>query len=142
MKPSKLINSPIFQNSLLIYNSLICVDILIALFGYSFFLYLQLLQIPNVDDQILSPTNKQQERKHDFALSSLLLRKKDEVIDDLSLSLSVRPREKSDTTSISENSKTISSIPKIELEECLGTSRSVMNLDLCISANHSSRELV
>lgn len=122
---------------------MICVDILIALFGYSFFLYLQLLQIPNVDDQILSPTNKQQERKHGLALSSLLLRQKDEVIDDLSLSLSMRPRKKSNTASISENSKTISSIPKIELKECLGTSRSVMNLDLCISAyQYSCRELM
>lgn len=114
----------------------------IALFGYSFFLYLQLLQIPNVDDQILSPTNKHQKMKHGFALSSQLLRKKDEVIDDLSLSLSVRPRKKSNTPSISENSKTISSIPKIELKECLGSSRSLLNLDLCISAYHSCRELV
>ncbi|XXG71962.1 hypothetical protein AAC387_Pa07g1173 [Persea americana] len=102
----------------------------------------KLLKIPNVDDQILSPTNKQQKMKHGFALSSQLLRKKDEVIDDLSLSLSVRPRKKSNTPSISENSKTISSIPKIELKECLGSSRSLLNLDLCISAYHSCRELV
>lgn len=120
---------------MLIYNSFfLCryFDIIIWL----------LLQIPNVDDQILSPTNKQQERKHGFALSSLLLRKRDEVIDDLSLSLSVRPRKKSNAASISENSKTISSIPKIELKECLGTPRSIMNLDLSISAYHSYPELV
>lgn len=98
------------------------------------------MQILHVDDRFLTPTKKlKKENKHDFALSNLPLSKRDEVIDDLSLSLSVHP---TPPLTNEKRESNVSSNPRIDSKECLRSSqRNVMNLDLSISFCGSFHEL-
>lgn len=106
------------------------------------------MQIANVDDLQHTATRKHNhEERHDFR--SFLLQslnkehgKEEEGVDDLSLSLSFNPIQRSNTPSMSENSEGISSLSKSDFNECSGSTRSNINLDLSISVYDSYHDIM
>lgn len=108
-------------------------------------------KIADADDRQLTPTPSTKRKSEEYEFESLLWHsvtqecggKEDDGIDSLSLSLSLRPTQKSynAASSLSENSETISSFPKFEFKECsLSSPGKNINLDLSISIYGSCHE--
>ncbi|XXG60173.1 hypothetical protein AAC387_Pa04g2140 [Persea americana] len=115
--------------------------------GYTMVGESDLFKIANVDDlQHTPPRNHNHEERHDF--QSFLLQslnkehgKDEEGVDDLSLSLSFNPIQRSNTPSMSENSEG-TSLSQSDFKECLGSTRSNINLDLSISVYGSYHDIL
>eukprot|EP00268_Persea_americana_P066569 TRINITY_DN9079_c2_g1_i2.p1 TRINITY_DN9079_c2_g1~~TRINITY_DN9079_c2_g1_i2.p1 ORF type:complete len:336 (+),score=57.58 TRINITY_DN9079_c2_g1_i2:426-1433(+) len=117
--------------------------------GYTIAGESDLFKMTNVDDQQHTLGRKHNnEERHDFRsfFSQSLNKehgKEEEAVDDLSLSLSFNPTQRSNASSMSENSEAISSLSKSDFKECSGSTPSNnINLDLSISVYGSYRDFM